>query len=97
MDSINTALQVLSVLKATEELNKLQLRIMLELHGRLYEALVHELANVAGVSAPAISRSVDELEKLGYTKRIRDEKEDRRRVYVRLTNKGNKFIESALA
>ena len=97
MDSINKALQVLSVLKATEELNKLQLRIVLELHGRLDEALVHELANVAGVSAPAISRSVDELEKLGYAKRIRDEKEDRRRVYVRLTNKGNKFIESALA
>jgi DNA-binding MarR family transcriptional regulator len=84
-------------LKATEELNKLQLRIVLELHGRLDEALVHELANVAGVSAPAISRSVDELEKLGYVKRIRDEKEDRRRVYVTLTNKGNKFIESALA
>ncbi len=97
MDSINKALQVLSVLKATEELNKLQLRIVLELHGRLDEALVHELANVAGVSAPAISRSLDELEKLGYVKRIRDEKEDRRRVYVRLTNKGNKFIESALA
>jgi DNA-binding MarR family transcriptional regulator len=97
MDSINKALQVLSVLKTTEELNKLQLRIVLELHGRLDEALVHELANVAGVSAPAISRSVDELEKLGYVKRIRDEKEDRRRVYVRLTNKGNKFIESALA
>jgi len=97
MDSINKALQVLNVLKATEELNKLQLRIMLELYGRLDEALVNELANVAGVSAPAISRSVDELEKLGYTKRIRDEKEDRRRVYVRLTNKGNKFIESALA
>ncbi len=96
MDSINKALQVLSVLKATEELNKLQLRIVLELHGRLDEALVHELANVAGVSAPAISRSVDELEKLGYVKRIRDEKEDRRRVYVRLTNKGDKFIEGAL-
>ena len=97
MDSINKALKVLSVLKATEELNKLQLRIVLELHGRLDEALVHELADAAGVSAPAISRSVDELEKLGYVKRIRDEKEDRRRVYVTLTNKGNKFIESALA
>ena len=97
MDSINKALQVLSVLKATEELNKLQLRIVLELHGRLYEALVHELAKTADVSAPAISRSVDELEKLGYVKRIRDEKEDRRRVYVTLTNKGSKFVEGALA
>ena len=96
MDSINKALKVLSVLKATEELNKLQLRIALELYA-LEEALVHELANVAGVSAPAISRSVDELEKLGYVKRIRDEKEDRRRVYVTLTNKGSKFVEGALA
>ena len=96
MDSINKALKVLSVLKATEELNKLQLRIALELYA-IEEALVHELANVAGVSAPAISRSVDELEKLGYVKRIRDEKEDRRRVYVTLTNKGSKFVEGALA
>lgn len=96
MDSINKALQVLNVLKATQELNKLQLRIMLELYG-LEEALVNELASAAGVSAPAISRSVDELETLGFAKRIRDEKEDRRRVYVTLTNKGNKFIESALA
>ena len=97
MDSIDKALKVLNVLKATQELNKLQLRIMLELYGRLDEALVHELADAAGVSAPAISRSVDELEKLGYVKRIRDEKEDRRRVYVTLTNKGSKFVEGALA
>ena len=95
MDSINKALKVLSVLKATEELNKLQLRIALELYG-LEEALVNELASAAGVSAPAISRSVDELETLGFAKRIRDEKEDRRRVYVQLTNKGKKFIEGAL-
>ena len=31
MDSIDKALKVLNVLKATQELNKLQLRIMLEL------------------------------------------------------------------
>ena len=97
MDSINKALQVLSVLKATEKLNKLQLRIMLELHGRLNKALVNEMASAASVSAPAVSRSLDELEKLGYTKRIRDEEQDRRWVLVSLTNKGSKFVESALA
>jgi DNA-binding MarR family transcriptional regulator len=95
MNSIDKAFTVLNVLKATQELNKLQLRIALELYG-LEEALVNELASAAGVSAPAISRSVDELETLGFAKRIRDEKEDRRRVYVQLTNKGKKFIEGAL-
>jgi DNA-binding MarR family transcriptional regulator len=96
MDSIDKAKMVVDFMNAAKELNKLQLRIALELYA-LEEALVHELANVAGVSAPAISRSVDELEKLGYVKRIRDEKEDRRRVYVTLTNKGSKFVEGALA
>jgi len=96
MDSIDKALKVLNVLKATEKLNKLQLRIVLELYGRLNEALVNELASAASVSAPAVSRSLDELEKLGYTKRIRDEEQDRRWVYVSLTNKGSKFIEGAL-
>jgi DNA-binding MarR family transcriptional regulator len=87
---------VVTAMTRTSPLNKLQLRIMLEL--RLGDQLlVHDLARYALVSAPAISRSVDELEKLGYVKRIRDEKEDRRRVYVSLTNKGLKFIEGALA
>lgn len=96
MDSIDKAKMVVDFMNAAKELNKLQLRIALELYA-LEEALVHELASAAGVSAPAISRSVDELEKLGYVKRIRDEKEDRRRVYVTLTNKGSKFVEGALA
>jgi DNA-binding MarR family transcriptional regulator len=96
MNSIDKAQMVVDFMNAAKELNKLQLRIALELYG-LEEALVHELASAAGVSAPAISRSVDELETLGFAKRTRDEKEDRRRVYVQLTNKGKKFIESALA
>ena len=96
MTSEEKAQMVVDVMTATNVLNKLQLRIMLELH-LVSELMVHELAKIAAVSAPASSRSVDELEKLGYVKRIRDEKEDRRRVYVTMTNKGGKFVESALA
>jgi len=96
MTSEEKAQMVVNVMTATNVLNKLQLRIMLELH-LVSDLMVHELAKTADVSAPAISRSVDELEKLGYVKRIRDEKEDRRRVYVTLTNKGSKFVEGALA
>jgi DNA-binding MarR family transcriptional regulator len=96
MTSEEKAQIVVDVMTATNVLNKLQLRIMLELHF-VSDLMVHELAKIADVSAPAISRSVDELEKLGYVKRIRDEKEDRRRVYVTMTNKGGKFVESALA
>ena len=96
MTSEEKAQMVVNVMTAANALNKLQLRIMLDLH-LLSNLMVHELAKTASVSAPAISRSVDELEKLGYVKRIRDEKGDRRRVYVTMTNKGGKFVESALA
>ena len=96
MTSEEKAQMVVNVMTAANVLNKLQLRIMLDLH-LLSNLMVHELAKTASVSAPAISRSVDELETLGFAKRFRDEKEDRRRVYVQLTNKGKKFIERALA
>jgi DNA-binding MarR family transcriptional regulator len=96
MTSEEKAQIVVDVMTATNVLNKLQLRIMLELH-LFSDLVVHELAKTAGVSRPAVSLSVDGLETLGFAKRIRDEKEDRRLVYVTLTNKGKKFIESALA
>lgn len=95
MRNTDKALEVLDVLKATQDLNKLQLRMVLNLY--FEKALVHELAKAVGVSSAAISRSVDELERLGYAKRTRDEKGDRRQVYVALTSRGNKFIETALA
>ncbi len=60
MTSEEKAQIVVDVMTATNVLNKLQLRIMLELH-LVSDLMVHELAKTADVSAPAISRSVDEL------------------------------------
>ena len=96
MTSEEKAQIVVNVMTAANVLTKTQLRIMLELH-LFSDLVVHEWAKTAGVSRPAVSLSVDGLEALGFAKRIRDEKEDRRMVCVTLTNKGGKFIESAMA
>jgi len=50
------------------------------------------LAEIEGVSAPAISRHVSELGKLGLTKSNR-EKRDARSVKVSITRKGMKLVE----
>jgi DNA-binding MarR family transcriptional regulator len=87
------------IVNATDKvgnLNFMQFRIMLGLH--LIEVeIVSEIANRLRTKQSLISRNLDGLETKGFIKRIRDEKEDRRRVYVTLTNKGSKFVESALA
>ena len=96
MTSEEKAQMVVNVMAAANVLNKLQLRIMLELH-LVSDMMVHELAKMACVTTPAISLSLSNLEELGFIKRIRDEEKDRRRVFVTLTHKGSKFLESILA
>lgn len=54
---------------------------------------VNRLAEIEGVSAPAISRIVSALEKLGLTERKR-RSDDARSVTVRATPKGRKLVEA---
>lgn len=96
MTSREKSKMIIDVLDKTPEVNRLQLRIMLELHTGP-ERLVSQLAEVCCVSAPAISRTLDALESLGFTERTRDLVTDRRQVIVSLTNKGVKYLEKATA
>lgn len=96
MTSEEKAQVIVNATDKVDNLNFMQFRIMLDLH--LIEVeIVSEIANRLRTKQSLISRNLDGLETKGFIKRIRDEKEDRRRVYVSLTNKGSKFIESVLA
>lgn len=53
--------------------------------------LVHNLAALVDVSNPCISRNCDALETMGLIKRTRDP-EDRRKVFVTLTARGNRLL-----
>lgn len=50
------------------------------------------LSKRMGVSPPTTTGLVDRLERSGYVKRVRDSS-DRRIVFVKLTKRGNKFVE----
>jgi len=50
------------------------------------------LSKRMGVSPPTTTGLVDRLERSGYVSRVRDV-QDRRNVFVKLTKKGNKFVE----
>lgn len=53
-----------------------------------------DIANAFNVSNSTVTDYVDYLEKKGFVKRIRSEK-DRREVYVQLTEKGQDWIDSS--
>ena len=55
-----------------------------------------ELAAEEGISAPAMSGHVDRLERAGLLERIRSD-DDRRRVGLRLTEKGSRLMRSVRA
>ena len=55
----------------------------LELEGRMTAG---RLAELMGLTTGAMTTALDRLERAGYARRVRDE-EDRRRVYVELTEK----------
>jgi DNA-binding MarR family transcriptional regulator len=50
---------------------------------------VGRLAQVAGITAGAITAALDRLERLGYVRRVRDTV-DRRQVHVQLTEEANR-------
>lgn len=54
---------------------------------------INRLSEIEGISAPAISRSVSSLEKLGLVTRTRAA-DDNRTVIVRTTPKGKKLMEA---
>ena len=93
MHSKEKAELVQKVLLASGKINMLSLKIVNHVYFSEEKAMVHELAEKMNVSAPAISRCVDLLEKRGLLKRQRDEKDDRRRVFIVMGTKGNIFME----
>ncbi len=88
---------IAGVLKASGDLKGAKLRIMLELYTATETPLINVLATGCGFTAPAISWAIDELELSGLARRKRDEKKDRRRVYVHITAKGKNALDKILA
>jgi DNA-binding MarR family transcriptional regulator len=82
---------------AAGKTNALSTKIILQVYLSDEEPLVNKLAEQMSVSAPAISRTLDNLEKRGLLKRRRNEKEDRRQVHVSLTSRGSIFIDKIMA
>ena len=82
---------------AAAKTNTLAIKVVLHVYLEDEEPLISKIAECVGVSAPAISRTVDNLEKRGLLKRRRDETDDRRHVYITLTNRGAIFIEKLMA
>lgn len=78
------------------KMNTLAHKVLLTCY--LYEEspLVYELAKDLKVTAPGVSRCLDNLEKAGLITRVR-ENADRRQVKVCLSIKGLKFIEKLVA
>jgi DNA-binding MarR family transcriptional regulator len=55
-------------------------------------ATAGRLAQVAGITAGAVTAALDRLERLGYVRRVRDTV-DRRQVHVELTDEANRLFE----
>ena len=93
---MNKEHQLFASLIAAGKMNMLCLKIMLINKIAQQNMQVHEIALELQVTAPAVSRSLDLLEKKGMIKRQRDETEDRRRVFISLTAKGEAFIKNVV-
>jgi DNA-binding MarR family transcriptional regulator len=92
---MNKEHQLFASLIAAGKMNMLCLKIMLINKIAQQPIQVHEIALELQVTAPAVSRSLDLLEKKGMIKRQRDEI-DRRRVFISLTAKGETFIKNVV-
>ena len=57
---------------------------------------VKELAEIIGISKPAVTRALDRLEQLNLARRDAD-RQDRRKIALRLTHAGSEMRDSALA
>ena len=92
---MKTEQQLFTALVAADKMNMLCLKILLINKIAQQPMQVHEIAAELPVTAPAVSRSLDLLEKKNMIKRQRDEV-DRRRVFISLTAKGEAFIKSVI-
>ena len=66
----------------------LRLKVLAEVYLSDEALLIHALSKNCKVTAPAVSRALDDLESPGFIKRRRDNKLDQREVYAHLTAKG---------
>ncbi|MGN1275538.1 MAG: MarR family winged helix-turn-helix transcriptional regulator [Floccifex sp.] len=66
-----------------------KLYVLIQKHGNNHSIYVSKLTELTGLLPQAISRSLRSLEKDGFVLRKSDE-QDRRKVYVKLTEKGLK-------
>ncbi|MEA1677275.1 MarR family transcriptional regulator [Nitrospirillum sp. BR 11163] len=82
---------VASVRAASPDLSARQLALLLTVYMTPPPHTVRGLAATLNVSKPAITRALDRLGRLGFTKRKRDA-EDRRNVLVQRTVKGSVFL-----
>lgn len=96
MSTIKNGIIVYKTLEAAEQINTLQLKVMLHTFLIEEEMKLQQIAADLKVSSAAICKSIDGLEELGLMKRKKEEKDDRRRVALVLTNKGNNFLERVL-
>jgi len=82
---------VASVRQDGPDLSARQLALLLTVYMTPPPHTVRGLAATLNVSKPAITRALDRLGRLGFTKRKRDQ-EDRRNVLVQRTVKGSVFL-----
>jgi DNA-binding MarR family transcriptional regulator len=64
--------------------------------GRKGKCTMSQLAQECGLALSSMTGVVDRLVAGGYVKRIRDDEEDRRRVFVELDRKGEKIYQDLL-
>lgn len=93
MTSLEKANLVSLVFARSGKMNKLSLKILFMAYLQEANFLIHEMAEELGVTAPAVSRTLDKLEEQDYLKRRRDDKADRRKVRIIITRKGINFVE----
>jgi len=97
MSNLDKAIVMYDQLNKAGKLGTLSLKILLHADIMDDAPLISETAKALKVSAPAISRTLDNLEKKGLTKRKREEEGDKREVRIFLTPKGAAFLDKMLA
>jgi len=91
------AMVMFDQLSAAGKHGTLSLKILLHTYIEEREPLISETAKALKVSAPAISRTVDNLEEKGLLRRVREQKGDKREVQILITPKGMAFLNKMLA
>ena len=65
-------------------------------HCHFYRLRMKDMAKMNNVSKSSVTESIDTLEKKGYVKRVRGEK-DRRDIYIEPTEKANEWVRQTRA